>query len=42
MPRIIAACLLIAATSTASLPLAAGFLVAGLFCATISKSDTPA
>jgi hypothetical protein len=33
MPRIIAACLLVAATSTASLPLAAGLMVAGLLLA---------
>jgi len=35
MTRIIAAVLLIAAASTTTVPLAAGFLVAGLFCATI-------
>ena len=42
MIRTIAAACFVGATCTASLPLAAGLLAAGLFCATISKTDTPA
>ena len=42
MTRTLAAILLIGATCTASLPLAAGLMVAGLFCATLDKSTNRA
>ena len=42
MIRTVAAACFIGATCTASLPLAAGLLVAGLFCATIDRNHTPA
>ncbi len=42
MTRTLSALLLIGATCTASLPLAAGLVVAGLICATVDKSTNPA